>query len=160
MADLSNVATAARGRTAALFAVLVYLCGCTPLIGPYSPTAYQNATSLKAETLALMEKATEPYSRYDPKVEALKVELDKAYEFVHGIPGNELSARQWAILKQDAKDGGRLVGRFFARWKELGTLGDTVIAEFKPIISEAFDEIICLEANKREVTQCLAKGGK
>ncbi len=139
MADLSNVATAARGRTAALFAVLVYLCGCTPLIGPYSPTAYQNATSLKAETLALMEKATEPYSRYDP---------------------NELSARQWAILKQDAKDGGRLVGRFFARWKELGTLGDTVIAEFKPIISEAFDEIICLEANKREVTQCLAKGGK
>ena len=62
MAGLSNVATAARGRAAVVFAVLVYLCGCTPLIGPYSPTAYQNATSLKAETLALMEKATEPYS--------------------------------------------------------------------------------------------------
>lgn len=31
--------------------VLLTLAGCRTLIGPHSPTAYENATSLKAELL-------------------------------------------------------------------------------------------------------------
>jgi hypothetical protein len=143
-----------RRRTAlrSVFALFLWLAACAPLIGPYSPTAYRNATGLKAETLALMDKATTPYADNEGKVEALMVEIDKAYEYVHGIPSNGLSARQWAILK---KPDGDLLGRFFGRWKSEGRLTPVYISEFKAIISDAFDEIICLEANKKAANQCL-----
>jgi len=143
-----------RRQPAASFLLALFLClaACVPLIGPYSPTAYKNATGLKAETLALMDKANTPYAANDGRVDALMVEIDKAYEYVHGIPANDLSARQWAILK---KPDGELLGRFFGRWKSEGTLKPAYISEFKGIISDAFDEIICLEANKKAATQCL-----
>ena len=137
--------------------LLVLISSCTPLIGPYSPTAYQNATSLKAATLALMDKATQPYADHEKEIEALRVEIDKAYEFVHGIPSNSISAKQWQLLK---KPDGDLLGTFFLRWKERGVLSPTYIDEFKGLISDAFDEIICLEANKKEATTCGVKGGK
>jgi hypothetical protein len=142
-----------RLRPAGLITVF-FLCfaACVPLIGPYSPTAYKNATSLKAETLALTDKANTPYSDNEKKIDALLVEIDKAYEYVHGIPSNELSARQWAVLK---KPDGDLLGKFFGRWKSEGTLKPLYISEFRGIISDAFDEIICLEANKKAANQCL-----
>lgn len=133
-------------------AFLFFMAACAPLIGPYSPTAYRNATSLKADTLALMDKATEPYSKYQQKVDSLLVEINEAYEYVHGIPSDNLSARQWEILKEP---DGELVGRFFSRWKFKGTLSRAYIREFSNIISDAFDEIICLEANKKAAKLCL-----
>ena len=145
--------------------VVVFLCllaSCAPLIGPYSPTAYQNATSLKATTLDLMDKATEPYSKHQKEIESTSVEIDKAYEYVNGVPSNSISAKQWFILKDP---NGDLLGTFFKRWKEAETkqppaLSPTYVNEFKGQVSDAFDEIICLEANKKEATQCGKKGGK
>ncbi len=135
-----------------VFALFICLAACAPLIGPYSPTAYKNATGLKAVTLALMDKATEPYPKYEQKVESLMVEIDKAYEYVHGIPSDNLSAGQWEILKNPEGD---LLGKFFSRWKSKGTLNRVYIDEFRGIISDAFDEIICLEANKKSAKMCL-----
>lgn len=133
-------------------ALILFLVACAPLIGPYSPTAYKNATSLKADALALMDKATKPYSEYEQKVASLMVEIDEAYEYVHGIPSDNLSARQWEILRDP---DGSLLGMFFYRWKAKGTLSRAYIHEFKGIISDAFDEIICLEANKKSAKLCL-----
>ena len=130
---------------------IVLMVSCAPLIGPYSPIAYQYATSLKAETLAMMEKAQEPYAEHKQQVEALMVELKKAHEFVKGVPSNSLSAQQWDILIR--KDGD-LAGKFFTRWQERGTMNEIFIVEFKAIVSDAFDEIICLEANKKEPSEC------
>lgn len=135
----------------------ILLTACAPLIGPYSPTAYQNATSLKATTLAVMEKAKEPYTTHQKEVESLMLEIDKAYEFVNGIPSNSISAKQWFILK---KPDGELLGKFILRWKEKNTLSQVYINEFKLLISDAFDEIICLEANKKEATKCNENRGK
>lgn len=141
-----------------IFCALIFLfAGCVPLIGPYSLTAYQNATSLKVTTIALMTKATEPYAAHQKEVEYLINEIDKAYEFVNGIPSNSISAKQWYILK---KSDGDLLGKFILRWKEKGTLTQTYIDEFKGPISDAFDEIICLEANKKDASECNEKGGK
>ena len=134
-----------------------FLAGCAPLIGPYSPTAYQNATSLKATTLSLMDKAKEPYAAHQKDVESLLVEVEKAYEFVNGIPSNSISAKQWNILK---KPDGDLLGKFVFRWKERSVLAQPPIDEFKILVGGAFDEIICLEANKKEATKCNEKGGK
>ncbi len=134
-----------------------FVAGCAPLIGPYSPTAYQNATSLKATTLALMDKAKEPYASHQKDVESLLVEVEKAYEFVNGIPSNSISAKQWQILK---KPDGDLLGKFVVRWKERSTLSQPFIDEFNGLVGAAFDEIICLEANKKEATKCTERGGK
>lgn len=133
-------------------ASLLWLAACAPLIGPYSPTAYKNATSLKADTLSLMDKATEPYSKYEKKVDSLMTAIDEAYEYVHGVPSDDLSARQWEILKNPE---GNLLDKFFVRWKSAGKLSRVYIHEFKGIISDAFDEIICLEANKKSAKLCL-----
>ena len=130
---------------------ILVLASCTPLIGPYSPAAYQNATSLKAATLAVMGKAREPYEKYQKEVDSLLVDIDKAYEFVRGIPSNSISARQWEILKDPQGD---LLGKFFLRWRQRGILNDVYIEEFRVLIADAFDEIICLEANKKKSSSC------
>ena len=35
-----------------------------------------------------------------------------------------------------------------------------LVKNHKGLVADAYDEIICLEANKKEATQCSAKGGK
>ena len=146
-------------RHCVIFVFLVLLSACAPLIGPYSPVAYQNATSLKAETLALMDKAAEPYDTHKGEVDKLFVEANKAHEFVKGIPSNSSSSKQWQIL---IKPDGDLMGKFFYRWatSNARTLTKTYIDEFKLIISDAYDEIIRLEANKKEATKCSVKGAQ
>jgi hypothetical protein len=103
-----------------------------------------------------MNKATQPYAKHEKEVEALMLKIDKAYEFVNGIPSNSISAEQWMILKDPDGD---LLGKFFKRWKDESTLSPVFIAEMKKVISDAFDEIICLAANKKAATACSKKGG-
>lgn len=142
---------------AKLYAVflLLLLYGCTPLIGPHSPAAYENATSLKAEVLTVLSKANTPYVDNEAAIDAIKLKAEMAYEFVKGVPGSQLSARQWEILKDPEGD---LVGQFFKRWQERGTLSNILIQEYKALAADAFDEIICLEANKKEATACISVG--
>lgn len=135
-----------------VFLSILFFNACTPIIGPYSPKAYENATSLKPQTLALMNKAKEPYSIYKDRVEQHIIKLKEAHEFVKGIPSNSISARQWEIL---IKEDGMLFGKFVKRWEEKGIMNSMFIDEFKNIVSDAFDEIICLEANKKELSECL-----
>jgi len=149
--------TASRGRFLALLLSIAFVVGCTPLIGAYSPTAYKNATSLKAETLAIMEMAKEPYADHKNQAEQLNIELNKAYEYVKGQPRDSISPKQWKLLI--SKDGD-LIGKFFKRWQERGTLSDAYIGEFKALVSDAFDEIICLEANKQKATACTKSQGE
>jgi hypothetical protein len=138
-------------KTSIFVVLLLFVLACAPLIGPYSPAAYKYATSLKAETLALMDKATEPYPDNKEKIEGLLVELKKAHEYVNGVPSNSISAKQWEILINPEGD---LVGKFFKRWQKKVILKKVFIDEFKGLVSDAFDEIICLEANKKEASKC------
>lgn len=139
------------GSILAITILVIFMQGCEPLIGPYSPTAYKYATSLKAETLALMNKATEPYKSHKAEVFKLSVELNKAYEYVKGVPSNSISAKQWRIL---IDPDGKLIGKFWVKWKEKKVLSKPFIDEFKKIVSDSFDQIICLEANKEKATEC------
>lgn len=137
------------------FALIFLMQGCETLIGPYSPTAYKYATSLKVETLALMSKATNSYSKHKDEVEKLTIELNKAHEFVKGVPSNSISSKQWNIL---INPNGKLIGKFWLRWKQKTTLSKPFISEFKKIVAESFDQIICLEVNKEKATDCLTIG--
>lgn len=136
------------------FALLIALVGCTSLIAPYSAKAYENATSLKAQTLALMDKSDEPYSKHSGEIEGPNghtAKLNAAYEYVAGLDNNSISARQWRIL---IDKNGKLYGKFISRWQDDGVLQEVFITEFKGQISDAFDEIICLEINKKEPKKC------
>lgn len=149
MKKISRSITALQKITTLL--LLLLLTACAPLVGPYSETAYKNATDLKPKTLAVMDKAEEPYATHKDEVEALVVELKAAHEYVRGVPRDGFSTKQWELL---TKEDGNLFGKFHTRWKEQSTLKRPFVNEFKGVVSEAFDEIICLEANRKSPTAC------
>lgn len=128
----------------ALVLVLLSFHACS-YISPYSHFAYQQATSLKAETLALMDKATEPYANHEKEINELETELEFAYEYAKGRPKNELSTKQWQILKDPDRN---LLGGFIKRWKEKSTLSSEFIKEAKGLVADAFDTISGLESGK------------
>lgn len=139
--------------------IALALAGCAPLIADYSLEAYKNATTLKAETQALIDKSNERYSNHASEVDALMTKINAAYEFAAGTPYNQLSARQWDILRDPNR---RLVGGYMALWKQRGIIPHTAFRkDQKNQIGEAFDEIICLEANKLSLKPCYvtANGG-
>lgn len=128
----------------------VFLClflfdGCAPLISSFDQVAYEKATSLKVEALALMDKASESYSEHQKNANEVLLEAEKAYEYAKGQPKNEISAKQWEKLIDPQKN---LLGGFLKRWKEKGNLSEAFIREAKGLITEAFDLIIGLESGK------------
>jgi hypothetical protein len=114
-------------------------------ISPYSPTAYQYATSLKVESLMLMDKTTEPYATHQAEVAALVTKIAIAYEYAKGRPKNEISARQWEILKAPNH---HLLGGFLQRWKNESQLSGPFVTEARGLVADAFDTIIGLESGK------------
>ena len=127
-----------------LFLFCLFLIGCAA-ISPYSPVAYEYATTLKVDTMVLMDLATEPYSDHQSEISSLVIKLNQAYEYANGRPKNEISTTQWEILKDPE---GNLVGGFLERWKEKSTLSSAYIQEKKQQIAAAFDTIIGLESKK------------
>lgn len=116
----------------------------------FSEQAYQQAVSLKVESLDLMDKATENFSAHQTAVEQLQTDLQKAYQYAQGRPKNETTTRQWEILIDPE---GNLLGGFLARWEEKGNMSEVFIEENKKIISDAFDTIIELESGKRKPSE-------
>lgn len=130
---------------AVLGLVSLLLVGCSPKISTFNAEAYDRATTLKVESLELMDKATEPYHRYADAVRTLKTDLRKAHEFAKGRPNNEISARQWNILISADRE---LLGGFLRKWKEDTILSEAFVKQKKEQITEAFDTIIELESGK------------
>jgi hypothetical protein len=130
-----------------LVLVVSILAACSNLIAVYSQTAYEQATSIKAESLVLMSKATEPYSQHAQQVAALMLNVDKAYEYAKGRPRNEISTEQWAKMKDPNSN---LLGGFLKRWQERGQLNPVFVKEAEAQIAKAFDQIIELESGKNK----------
>lgn len=126
-----------------LFSVI--LSGCSLLIDRYDKIAYQNATSIKVDSLALMGKATTPYTKNESAVDTLQIKLEKAYEYAKGRPKNDIVTKQWEIMKNPNRN---LLGGFLVRWKKKGVLSETFITEAKRNTALGFDQIIGLESGK------------
>ena len=127
-----------------LFAA-AFLAGCST-IATFDKEAYDKATGAKAEALALVDHATEPYSSRSKHAEEVLLTVDKAYEYDRGRALNSITVKQWDLLRDP---NGHLFGGFVRRWKEKGSLRAAYIEEKKPDIAEAFDQIIQLELGKR-----------
>lgn len=128
-----------------LLGIVLLFSACSPSIAPYSGHAYELAVDLKVDGLRLMDKAELPYAEFKPKVEALQLRMDKAYEFAAGRPKNDHSTEQWKLMNN--RDGFLMAG-FLQRWESESTLSSSFIREAKEIISLAFDSIIGLESGK------------
>ena len=134
-------------RTAiALFlsSLFVMIAGCAT-IPQYSQHAYGQTVDLKIDTLNLMDKASEDYSKSEKDVNDLMLRIEKIYEFENGIPDNEVITTMWEILESPDKE---LLGGFLKVWKESGVLTPAVIKVNKRHVSNAFDQIIQLESGK------------
>jgi hypothetical protein len=148
------------GLAPLLVVVGFLLAACTSLpVGEYSLQAYENATTLKAETLALVAKSGQPFSANREAVEALSVKIDAAYEFAAGTSKDSPSALQWQLMRDPNVN---LFGGFVRYWQKRGTLKPTMRQQTADQMSAAFDHIICLEANKKETAACpsnVSRGG-
>lgn len=138
-------------KIAILFSLILALAACDPLISPFQEQAYENATTLKAQSLALIAKSSEPYSSHRTAVEQLLVDVDAAYEYANGLPKNDVVSEQWDILRNP---DGNLLGGFVRRWRGSGTLSPFFRDEISIQVGDAFDTIICVEINKREASVC------
>lgn len=124
--------------------LLIFSLSCST-ISKFSPKAYENAVSLKVEASKVMDFATEPFADHQEKVDALVMLIDKAYEYAKGLPKNEISTKQWKILKDPARN---LLGGFLERWEEESTLSPAFVKNAKDQVAKAFDTIIGLESGK------------
>lgn len=133
-------------RALVWLAALLLLVGCATITS-YDPTSYKLATDLKAESLSLMEKAIGPPGPHREEIEALRIQLRKAYEYEAGKGSpNALTVKQWKILRDP--EGG-LIGGFLAKWEREDTGQSKIFLDAAmKNVAEAFDEIIKLENHK------------
>ena len=119
--------------------------GCSPKVGLYTQRAYENATSIKAQSLIIMDKATTPYSNNVAEIDRLVLAVEQAYQYSKGLPKNDLAAKQWEIIKDPSRN---LLGGFLKRWKDKGKMGRAIVNASKGIVADSFDTIVKLEVGK------------
>ncbi|WP_323787736.1 hypothetical protein [Psychroserpens sp.] len=119
----------------------------TAIFDQYS---YQQAISIKVESLNLMDDATQSYDSFETEVEGLMLELQKMVEYEKNKPDNQVSYAMWNVLANADKN---LLAGFFKRWKEDGQLSKVFKDEAKLQISEALDLIIKYEAQKNKTNE-------
>ena len=132
--------------------VSIYLAGCVNLPG-YDQRAYENATSLKPKTVALIRKSQvqDSYLANTEKAEDLLIQLQAAFEYANGIEHNNEAAKNWADL---IGNDDNMVGGWLSVWEKQGQVNPAAANGLVEQLSEAFDTIICLEANKRQLSAC------
>ena len=135
-------------RSLLLCWILAAVGACAPTISPFSATAYEQATALKAGALALMTKANEAPVGHMTAIEALQLRMQQAYEYARGRPLNQQSADQWAIIVDPTRNS---LGGFLAKWVREGPQDAAFVAEAKGLVSDGLDEVIALESGKRKV---------
>ena len=131
-----------------LVAAVISLTACST-IATYDQTAYEHATDLKVDTLALMKKANTPYASNQQAIASVQLEMDKAIEYDKGRPLNSDTVALWGILQDK-------FNQYLADWKAGSTLSPTFITD-KTVgasgntgMSADFDQIIELESGKNK----------
>jgi len=143
-----------RFQRAAIIVLLVALAGaCVVPLAGYDQKAYENATSLKAATLAMVSKSTkeDSFAVNEAAVDDLLVRLSAAYEYADGVEHNNEAAKNWLDL---IGDNDNMIMSWLSTWQDGGSVSTAFAPELKTQFAEGFDTIICLEANKRQLTSC------
>ncbi|TYB73063.1 hypothetical protein ES676_09915 [Bizionia saleffrena] len=113
----------------------------------YDQYSYQQAISLKVESDALIDQATNIFSDHEEAVATLRLELKKLVEYEKNKPSNSIS---YAMLQLMANEDRNLLAGFLKRWEDEEQLSEAFTTEAKAQIREAFDLIIKYEADKNK----------
>jgi hypothetical protein len=135
-----------RGRLSAFqcFSVALILAGCATM-ATKDQVAYDKQTSCKADVLQLIDKATTPYDDNKDVINAVVLNVERAYEYDAGRPLNKITIDQWNIIRDPSRN---TFAGFVKLWKEKGRLSAVYVTEKKKQIGAAFDQIIQLESGK------------
>ena len=136
------------GIVTTLFFFLLALVGCLLITrDKYDPTSYLNATDLKAESLHLIHKATDPPGPHEAEIDRLRLNLRKAYEYELGKEEADVTfVQKWKLLIDPS---GGLIGAFIDEWEKKNTgLSSDEIDVASKMVGEAFDEIIKIQSYK------------
>lgn len=129
----------------------LFLASCKSLkTAVFDQYSYQQAISIKVESLNLMDKAIENHIEHEAEVQTLQLDLQKMVEYEKNKPDNEVSYAMWQVVAD--KDRNLLAG-FLKRWKEKSQLPKVFIDEAKGQVAEALDLIIKYEANKNKTNE-------
>lgn len=143
------------GRLSALAALCLLLAACvTP---DYSADAVRVATALRADTVALLQQADEPFADHAEEAARITAEAQAEARAAARTPGNEAQADQWRLMTDPEEN---LLAGTLAFWKARGTLSPSFRDEVTGDIAQAFDRIICLEEARRTPGACAALAGE
>jgi len=124
--------------------ILITSCGSikTAIYDQYS---YQQEVSLKIETKALLNHATEDYAVYQDQITHVLLEMEKMEEYEKNKPDNAISYQMWHLMTDADKNS---VAGLFKRWKEKEHLSAVFTQEASLQVMEAFDALIKYEVSK------------
>ena len=145
-----------RFATLGIVSVVLLLSGCKPLITTYDPYSYTQLSTVKVDVLNVMSKATDEYSKHESEVEAVKVEVQKAYEYDTHKPKNEVMTEMWKFLQDrllsdelEGIAGHQFKKGFFNKWKAENKQSQVFVDQASTqIIGPMFDLIMELESKK------------
>lgn len=139
-------------RSPLYIAVLtLFLVSCQSLkTAVFDQYAYQEAISIKVESLNLMDDAVDVYVDHETEVQTLLLDLQKMVEYEKNKPDNEVSFAMWQVVTDKERN---LLSGFLERWKEKNQLSEVFINEAKGQVSEALGLIIKYEANKNKTNE-------
>jgi hypothetical protein len=124
---------------------VVMMCSSGSTIATHSPSACEQALTLKVGSLALMDKTNDSSPVHYADIDDLLQRIEKARDLARGRSRNEISLKQWEIL-MDPKEG--LLGEFLKRWFCGPIRSQAYLSAKKNQIAKAFDTIIGLESCK------------
>jgi len=114
---------------------LLFLMSCSPV---YSPYIFDQTAELKSQSLIILSKANEPYSKYETKIDLLQNDLASIVQQEKMRKHNKTKVKQWTILL--APDGYLLSGTM-EKWKKDTIMSETFIDLQRKLVGEAFDLI-------------------
>ena len=141
----SQEARLIRIALATTLAGLVCMVTACATISTYDEKAYEKVTACKAEVLNLMNKATTSYDSNKDEIEAVFLDVNKAYQYDKQRPLNRITIAMWDLIRDPKRD---TYAGFLVIWKEKSTLHQGFIEEKKIQIGAAFDQISGLESGK------------
>ena len=125
---------------------IILLMGCAT-VAKKDPISLQNAIDLKVESLALLDKATDPPDAHASEIQNMQLRIQKALEYEKSRGElNSISTQQWELL---ADPEGNLLAGFLKKWVADGKGRSAVFIDgVKGLVTKAFDQIIKVESAK------------
>ena len=117
--------------------LLLVSCNTVKLAG-YDQKAYENATTLKPETLAPVSKSStsDGYANNQDQVEKLFIRLESAFEYANGIDYNNEAVNNWRNMISETLED------WHEEWKNNQSLTPVGASEIRNQIGLEFDTII------------------